>query len=63
MLPTVDETLNELKSADVDVTKRYGIMEGYFKGWDIAFSSKETFEKEWAVQFMTYCRMRAGLPF
>lgn len=30
----------------VDVTRRYGIMEGYIKGWDIIFEIKENFEKE-----------------
>ena len=35
-----------LEKRFVDVTRRYGIMEGYIKGWDIAFSIKEYFEKE-----------------
>ena len=35
-----------LEKRFVDVTRRYGIMEGYIKGWDIAFSIKEGFEKE-----------------
>ena len=35
-----------LEKRFVDVTRRYGIMEGYIKGWDIAFSIKESFEKE-----------------
>ncbi len=35
-----------LEKRFVDVTRRYGIMEGYIKGWDIAFSIKEHFEKE-----------------
>lgn len=30
----------------VDVTRRYGIMEDYIKGWDKTFEIKETFEKE-----------------
>lgn len=30
----------------VDVTRRYGIMEGYINGWDIIFEIKENFEKE-----------------
>ena len=34
-----------LEKRFVDVTRRYGIMEGYIKGWDIAFSIKEYFEK------------------
>lgn len=29
----------------VDVTRRYGIMEGYIKGWEIAFKIKEDFEE------------------
>lgn len=33
-----------LEKRFVDVTRRYGIMEGYIKGWDIAFSIKEYFE-------------------
>ncbi len=35
-----------LEKRFVDVTRRYGIMEGYIKGWDVAFSIKEYFEKE-----------------
>ena len=35
-----------LEKRFVDVTRRYGIMEGYIKGWEIAFSLKEYFEKE-----------------
>ena len=35
-----------LEKRFVDVTRRYGIMEGYIKGWEVAFSIKETFEKE-----------------
>ena len=35
-----------LEKRFVDVTRRYGIMEGYIKGWEIAFSIKEYFEKE-----------------
>ena len=34
-----------LEKRFVDVTRRYGIMEGYIKGWDIAFAAKESFEK------------------
>lgn len=30
----------------VDVTRRYGIMEGYIKGWDKTFEIKENFEKD-----------------
>ena len=30
----------------VDVTRRYGIMEGYIKGWEVAFSIKEYFEEQ-----------------
>ena len=33
-----------LEKRFVDVTRRYGIMEGYIKGWEIAFSIKEYFE-------------------
>ncbi len=35
-----------LEKRFVDVTRRYGIMEGYIKGWEIAFVIKESFEKE-----------------
>ena len=35
-----------LEKRFVDVTRRYGIMEGYIKGWDIAFSIKEYFETQ-----------------
>ena len=35
-----------LEKRFVDVTRRYGIMEGYIKGWEVAFSIKECFEKE-----------------
>ncbi len=34
-----------LEKRFVDVTRRYGIMEGYIKGWEIAFTIKESFEK------------------
>ena len=35
-----------LEKRFVDVTRRYGIMEGYIKGWDIAFEIKESFESK-----------------
>ena len=35
-----------LEKRFVDVTRRYGIMEGYIKGWNTAFAIKEAFEKE-----------------
>ena len=35
-----------LEKRFVDVTRRYGIMEGYIKGWDAAFAIKEYFEKK-----------------
>ena len=35
-----------LEKRFVDVTRRYGIMEGYIKGWEVAFLIKEYFEKE-----------------
>ena len=35
-----------LEKRFVDVTRRYGIMEGYIKGWDTAFAIKEDFEKD-----------------
>ncbi len=35
-----------LEKRFVDVTRRYGIMEGYIKGWEIAFKLKEDFEKK-----------------
>ena len=35
-----------LEKRFVDVTRRYGIMEGYIKGWETAFAIKEAFEKE-----------------
>lgn len=34
-----------LEKRFVDVTRRYGIMEGYIKGWEITFQNKEYFEK------------------
>ena len=34
-----------LEKRFVDVTRRYGIMEGYIKGWEVAFAIKEDFEK------------------
>ena len=34
-----------LEKRFVDVTRRYGIMEGYIKGWEVAFSTKEYFEE------------------
>jgi hypothetical protein len=33
-----------LEKRFVDVTRRHGIMEGYIKGWEIAFKIKEDFE-------------------
>lgn len=34
-----------LEKRFVDVTRRYGIMEGYIKGWEVAFKIKEDFEE------------------
>lgn len=33
-----------LEKRFVDVTRRYGIMENYIKGWDVIFAIKEAFE-------------------
>ena len=33
-----------LEKRFVDVTRRYGIMDGYIRGWEIAFEIKESFE-------------------
>ena len=33
-----------LEKRFVDVTRRYGIMEGYIKGWEVAFAIKEYFD-------------------
>ncbi|MBQ4498092.1 MAG: HDOD domain-containing protein [Spirochaetaceae bacterium] len=33
-----------LEKRFVDVTRRYGIMEGYIKGWEVDFAIKENFE-------------------
>lgn len=33
-----------LEKRFVDVTRRYGIMESYIKGWEVAFAIKEDFE-------------------
>ncbi|MBQ5311902.1 MAG: HDOD domain-containing protein [Oscillospiraceae bacterium] len=35
-----------LEKRFVDVTRRYGIMEGYIKGWETAFRIKEHFEEQ-----------------
>ncbi len=35
-----------LEKRFVDVTRRYGIMEDYIKGWDITFGTKEMFEEK-----------------
>lgn len=35
-----------LEKRFVDVTRRYGIMERYIKGWDITFKVKEMFESK-----------------
>lgn len=35
-----------LEKRFVDVTRRYGIMEGYIKGWDVSFGIKEYFEDQ-----------------
>ena len=34
-----------LEKRFVDVTRRYGIMEGYIRGWEVAFAIKEDFEE------------------
>lgn len=34
-----------LEKRFVDVTRRYGIMEDYIKGWDVTFEIKEDFER------------------
>ena len=34
-----------LEKRFVDVTRRYGVMEGYIRGWEVAFAIKEEFEK------------------
>ena len=35
-----------LEKRFLDVTRRYGIMEDYIRGWETAFAIKEAFEKE-----------------
>ena len=35
-----------LEKRFVDVVRRYGIMEGYIKGWEVAFAIKEYFEEK-----------------
>jgi len=35
-----------LEKRFVDVTRRYGIMESYIKGWEITFQNKEYFEEK-----------------
>ena len=35
-----------LEKRFVDVTRRYGIMEGYIKGWEVSFAIKEAFEEK-----------------
>ena len=35
-----------LEKRFVDVTRRYGIMEDYIKGWEVAFDIKEKFEEQ-----------------
>ncbi len=35
-----------LEKRFVDVTRRYGIMEGYINGWEVAFGIKEYFEEK-----------------
>lgn len=35
-----------LEKRFVDVTRRYGIMENYIKGWDVVFAIKEEFEEK-----------------
>ena len=35
-----------LEKRFVDVTRRYGIMEDYIKGWEVAFDIKEKFEEK-----------------
>ncbi len=35
-----------LEKIFVDVTRRYGIMEDYIKGWEVAFDIKEKFEEK-----------------
>ena len=42
----VDDGFVILEKRFVDVTRRYGIMEGYIKGWDVSFAIKEAFEEK-----------------
>ena len=41
----VDYGFMNLEKRFAGVTGRYGIMEGYIKGWEVAFAIKEDFEK------------------
>ena len=43
---SVDYGFVILEKRFVDVTRRYGIMEDYIRGWEAAFAIKEAFEKE-----------------
>ena len=45
-----------LEKRFVDVTRRYGIMENYIKGWEVAFDIKEYFED------MMGCSIYSVLP-
>ena len=43
---TTDYGFVILEKRFVDVTRRYGIMGGYIKGWDVSFKIKEDFEEK-----------------
>ena len=49
-----------LEKRFVDVTRRYGIMEGYIKAGILPFPSRNTLKRKWAAPSMTCCRMSAG---
>ena len=46
-----------LEKRFVDVTRRYGIMEMYIRGWDITFQNKEYFEEKWDALFTMSCQI------
>lgn len=49
-----------LEKRFVDVTRRYGIMETYIKGWNTTFRNKEYFEEKMGCPFMMSCRISEG---
>lgn len=46
-----------LEKRFVDVTRRYGIMEDYIRGWDITLGKKKCLNVRWDVLYMMCCQI------